>query len=127
MFSSALITLFFSFIAATIIVIIILFLKNTSLKKSHKKLTDENNFLKIRIENLSMLESEKQKFEEKNKKLWTMSETVHKERKLVDEANEKLSLEKEKLEAEKKKLDEKVKKLWSLKLWTDSSFVKQVS
>ena len=56
---------------------------------------------------------DKQKAEEKNKKLWTMSETVHKERKLVDEANEKLSLEKEKLEAEKKKLDEKVKKLWS--------------
>lgn len=56
---------------------------------------------------------DKKKAEEKNKKLWAMSETVHKERKLVDEANEKLSLEKEKLEAEKKKLDEKVKKLWS--------------
>lgn len=55
---------------------------------------------------------EKQKAEEKNKKLWIMSETVHKERKLVDDANEKLNLEKEKLEGDKKKLDEKVKKLW---------------
>ncbi len=61
----------------------------------------------------SLLLEEKQKFEEKNKKLWQMSETVHKERKLVDEANEALVLAKEKLEGEKKKLDEKVKKLWS--------------
>ena len=61
---------------------------------------------------IESLVNEKNKFEEKNKKLWSMSETVHKERRLVDEANEKLSSEKEKLEADKKKLDDKVKKLW---------------
>jgi serine phosphatase RsbU (regulator of sigma subunit) len=55
---------------------------------------------------------EKQKFEEKNKKLWQMSEKVHKERRQVDELNEQLVAAKEKLEADKKKLDEKVKKLW---------------
>src|SRR5687767_12585570 len=55
--------------------------------------------------------SEKQKFEEKNKKLWQMSETVHKQRRQVEEQNEILVVEKEKLSAEKKKLDEKVKKL----------------
>jgi serine phosphatase RsbU (regulator of sigma subunit) len=43
--------------------------------------------------------------EEKNKKLWSMSEEVYKEKKRVDEAIEKL-------EIEKKKVDEKVKKLW---------------
>ena len=51
--------------------------------------------------------------EEKNRKLWAMSETVHKERKKVDEQNEILVTEKEKLEVDKKKLDEKVKKLWA--------------
>lgn len=58
-------------------------------------------------------EIERKKVEEKNRKLWQMSETVHKERKRIEEANEQLTLEKEKLEADKKKLDEKVKKLWS--------------
>jgi serine phosphatase RsbU (regulator of sigma subunit) len=58
-------------------------------------------------------EIERKKVEEKNRKLWQMSETVHKERKKVDEANEQLVLQKEKLEGDKKKLDEKVKKLWS--------------
>ncbi|WP_317898181.1 PP2C family protein-serine/threonine phosphatase [Aurantibacillus circumpalustris] len=58
-------------------------------------------------------ELEKKKMAEKNRKLWQMSETVHKERRKVDEDNERLTLEKEKLEGEKKKLDEKVKKLWS--------------
>ena len=56
---------------------------------------------------------EKKKMEEKNRKLWAMSETVHKERKKVDEQNEILVTEKEKLEVDKKKLDEKVKKLWA--------------
>ncbi|HQQ95360.1 MAG TPA: SpoIIE family protein phosphatase [Bacteroidia bacterium] len=65
----------------------------------------------LKVEKESLL-SEKKKSEEKNRKLWAMSEAVHKERRLVDEANEHLSAEKDKLEAEKKKLDEKVKKLW---------------
>lgn len=56
---------------------------------------------------------EKKKIEEKNRKLWAMSETVHKERKKIEEQNEQLLIEKEKLETDKKKLDEKVKKLWS--------------
>ena len=59
------------------------------------------------------LDIEKQKSEEKNKKLFAMSETVYKEKKKVDEQVEQLQTEKEKLEAEKKKVDEKVKKLWS--------------
>jgi serine phosphatase RsbU (regulator of sigma subunit) len=63
-------------------------------------------------EQLKALEEEKKKFEAKNKKLWAMSEAVHKAKHKVDEQNEFLQKEKEKLEAEKKKLDEKVKKLW---------------
>ena len=109
MFTPEIITLFFSFISGTIIVIIILFLKNNSLKKSQKNLTDENNFLKIKTENITVLETEKQKFEEKNKKLWMMSEAVYKEKAKVDEENKKLILEKEKLAEEKKKVDEKIK------------------
>ncbi len=62
---------------------------------------------------LEQAEIEKKKMEEKNRKLWSMSETVHKERKKVDEQNELLLTEKEKLEVDKKKLDEKVKKLWA--------------
>jgi serine phosphatase RsbU (regulator of sigma subunit) len=55
---------------------------------------------------------EVEKAEEKNKKLWQMSEAVYREKKKVDEENELLITEKEKLSAEKKKLDDKVKKLW---------------
>jgi len=68
---------------------------------------------------LQALEDDKRKSEEKNKKLWAMSETVHKERRLVDEKNAllqeetlKLQEEKSKLQAEKTKVEEKVKKLW---------------
>lgn len=57
-------------------------------------------------------ESEKIKVEEKNKKVWSMNEAVYKEKKKVDELNEKLQVEKEKLETEKKKVEDKVKKLW---------------
>jgi serine phosphatase RsbU (regulator of sigma subunit) len=64
-------------------------------------------------EEIEKAELQRKKIEEKNKKLWAMSETVHKERKLIEEQNELLLLEKEKLEATKIKLDEKVKKLWS--------------
>ncbi|HBX49799.1 MAG TPA: hypothetical protein DEH02_01890 [Bacteroidales bacterium] len=62
------------------------------------------------------MEEEKKKFEEKNKKMWTMNEAVYKEKKKVDEENEKLLKEKEKLEAEKKKFQEKNKKLWDQSL-----------
>ncbi len=73
------------------------------IKNTHESLLEKNSNLQL----------EKSKAEEKNKKLWAMSETVHKERRIVDEANEQLLIEKEKLEADKKKLDDKVKKLWS--------------
>lgn len=59
------------------------------------------------------LAARQEKLEEKNKKLFAMSETVYKEKKKVDEQNELLIAEKEKLEIEKKKVDEKIKKLWS--------------
>jgi serine phosphatase RsbU (regulator of sigma subunit) len=52
------------------------------------------------------------KLEEKNRKLFQMSEAVYREKKKVDEENELLKTEKEKLELEKKKVDEKIKKLW---------------
>lgn len=58
-------------------------------------------------------ESEKQKLAEKNRKLWTMSEAVYKEKKKVDEELQKLAQEKIKLEEAKTKLDDKVKKLWA--------------
>lgn len=58
-------------------------------------------------------EAEKNKVQEKNRKIWQMSETVYKEKKKVDEQLELLRTEKEKLEIEKAKVDDKVKKLWS--------------
>ena len=68
---------------------------------------------------LQALEDDKRKSDEKNKKLWAMSEAVHKERRLVDEKNAllqeetlKLQEEKSKLQTEKTKVEEKVKKLW---------------
>jgi len=57
--------------------------------------------------------SEKKKLEEKNRKIWNMSEAVYKEKKKVDEENEKLIQEKGKLETEKKKFEGKNKKLWN--------------
>jgi serine phosphatase RsbU (regulator of sigma subunit) len=99
------------------------FLLKNQKKSNADKLNNHSGFLaqieksKIDYETLlaqnNNLLLEKNKGEEKNKKLWAMSETVHKERKTVDEANEKLSTEKERLAAEKAKIEEKVKKLWS--------------
>ena len=87
--------------------------------RNHRQVQAEFEALKAELsksvnvqEQLQQLETEKQKFEQKNKKLWKMSETVHKEKAKVDTLNENLQLEKDKLEADKKKLDEKVKKLW---------------
>lgn len=78
-----------------------------------KKLTEFKNILAAHTEEKEKFELEKSKVQEKNKKIWTMSETVYKEKKRVDEQLELLRTEKEKLEAEKKKVDEKVKKLWT--------------
>lgn len=107
-----------------VITCIVLFIHKSHADKALQQKSIEITQVEQKLESLSreaiawnkersLLLEEKQKFEEKNKKLWQMSETVHKERKLVDEANEALVLAKEKLEGEKKKLDEKVKKLWS--------------
>ena len=113
MYSLSTLIIFSSLLIIAFIVAVILYLNNNSLKVNFKKLSEENNSLKTKTETFSQLETEKQKFEEKNKKLWAMSEAVYKEKAKVDEANEKLVLEKEKLGEEKKKVDEKIKKLWN--------------
>lgn len=81
--------------------------------------TDHTDAIKPLQDRLHALEQEKLKSDEKNKKLWAMSEAVHKERRLVDEKNAilqeetlKLQEEKSKLQTEKAKVEEKVKKLW---------------
>lgn len=119
---------FLSFILVSFSLIIITsFCVYFFVKAKYNKTIDLLNSEKLKVENsfndlksnlpspqeLEQAEIEKKKMEEKNRKLWAMSETVHKERKKVDEQNEQLVIEKEKLEADKKKLDEKVKKLWS--------------
>jgi serine phosphatase RsbU (regulator of sigma subunit) len=78
-----------------------------------KHLSEFKTTLALYTEEKEKFELEKNKVQEKNKKIWTMSETVYKEKKRVDEQLELLRTEKEKLEAEKKKVDEKVKKLWT--------------
>ncbi len=90
-------------------------------KKKVANLTHEKALLVEKIKNQKALEEPKKiesetelkKLEEKNRKLWQMSETVHKERKKIEEQNELLQQEKQKLELAKQKLDEKVKKLWN--------------
>lgn len=85
-------------------------------KGSKDALSKENNELQGRISQLKEdrqnLEEAKKTFEEKNKKLWSMSEAVHKEKHKVDAQNEQLLADKEKLQLEKSKVDEKIKKLW---------------
>lgn len=92
--------------------------KKTSLLESEKiSLQKTINELKatstLQSEEKEKFELEKIKVQEKNKKIWLMSETVYKEKKKVDEQVELLRTEKDKLEVEKNKVDEKVKKLWS--------------
>lgn len=93
-------------------------------KQKNNELESERLALKEKVTELEKMfashDNEKQKFEqernkvqEKNKKIWQMSETVYIEKRKVDEQLELLRTEKEKLETEKKKVDEKVKKLWS--------------
>lgn len=93
-------------------------------KKDNSFITAQNNTLKSEIEKFKLnmqqqtgekekFEADKNKIEEKNKKMMTMSQTVYNEKRKVDEALELLKTEKEKLEADKKRLDEKLKKLWA--------------
>ena len=114
--------IFFIIISAAVF-IIYYFLKLSFNKKDlflqSKKSELEKSFNELKTASVSQsaekekFELEKLKVQEKNKKIWQMSETVYIEKKKVDEQVELLQLEKEKLEAEKKKVDEKVKKLWS--------------
>jgi serine phosphatase RsbU (regulator of sigma subunit) len=84
----------------------------TKIKFLEKEKQKEINDLLHKLEQANLFEAERAKTEEKNKKLWQMSEAVHLQKKLVDEENEKLNEEKKTLELEKKKLDDKVKRLW---------------
>ncbi|MFN5183862.1 MAG: PP2C family protein-serine/threonine phosphatase [Bacteroidota bacterium] len=107
----------FILISAVLFLLLLLVFFQNSKNKKHlikieKELINKTESETIWIKERSTILESKQKFEEKNKKLWSMSEAVHKERKKVDEENEKLLLEKEKLVSDKKKLDEKIKKLW---------------
>jgi len=90
--------------------------KNNSIDQKQNSSNNDITLLQKKIENLnlerSQLEEAKKTFEEKNKKLWSMSEAVHKEKHKVDSQNETLLAEKEKLQLEKSKVDEKIKKLW---------------
>lgn len=58
------------------------------------------------------LEKLKAELEQKNKQMWTMSETVYKEKKKVDEQLKEMLEEKVQLEEQKKENDAKVKMLW---------------
>jgi serine phosphatase RsbU (regulator of sigma subunit) len=87
-------------------------LRETQNQELTRNLSLLSSQIKTRPDPSSMAE-DKKRLEDKNKKLFAMSETVYKEKKKVDEANEKLQQEKEKLAADKAKVDEKVKKLWS--------------
>jgi serine phosphatase RsbU (regulator of sigma subunit) len=78
-----------------------------------KKLAEIINQTTIQVEEKQKFDLEKNKINEKNKKIWQMTEAVYVEKKKVDEEVELLKKEKDLLETEKKKVDEKVKKLWS--------------
>lgn len=73
---------------------------------------DSASDIKQLLHRITALEAEKEAAVEKNRKLWQMSETVHVERKKIEESNVLLAAEKQKLEQEKAKLDDRVKKLW---------------
>jgi len=58
------------------------------------------------------LDLQKQELEERNKQIWTMSETVYKEKKKTEEYLKEILEEKAKLEIQKKENEEQVKMLW---------------
>lgn len=104
-----------------VVVIVFIFYKNKKLlNASHeqllaleKKIADIRTEGQLQLDEKQKFDLEKNKINEKNKKIWQMTEAVYKEKKKVDEEVELLKTEKELLETEKKKVDEKVKKLWS--------------
>ncbi len=108
-----------SLIFAALLLVILVFVLLDKIKKTKGHTVKEKEELQNLREKVSLLNSEhsqleeaKKTFEEKNKKLWSMSEAVHKEKHKVDSQNETLLAEKEKLQLEKSKVDEKIKKLW---------------
>ena len=108
--------LFITLTVILIIVVVVLITKNKRNSGNDHKEKEELINLRDTVSQLnsehSILEEAKKTFEEKNKKLWSMSEAVHKEKHKVDSQNETLLAEKEKLQLEKSKVDEKIKKLW---------------
>ncbi len=108
--------LFITLTVILIIVVVVLITKNKRNSGNDHKEKEELINLRDTVSQLnsehSQLEETKKAFEEKNKKLWSMSEAVHKEKHKVDSQNETLLAEKEKLQLEKSKVDEKIKKLW---------------
>ncbi|MGB3947071.1 MAG: SpoIIE family protein phosphatase [Bacteroidia bacterium] len=116
-------SIYIFFAIATIIVVLVvyMFAKHKKQLNSYKeeclmlekKIIDIKATTNLQQEEKQQFEIEKNKINEKNKKIWQMTEAVYKEKKKVDEEVELLKTEKELLEAEKKKVDEKVKKLWS--------------
>ncbi|MES2591134.1 MAG: SpoIIE family protein phosphatase [Bacteroidota bacterium] len=88
----------------------ILELQRQEFEKSSKEL---KSLAASQKEEKGRFDEEKKKAQEKNRKVWQMSETVYIEKKKVDEQVEILKSDKEKLETEKKKVDEKIKKLWT--------------
>lgn len=58
------------------------------------------------------LEQLKQELDEKNKQMWSMSETVYKEKKKIEAELNSILKEKSQLEEQKKENEEKVKMLW---------------
>jgi serine phosphatase RsbU (regulator of sigma subunit) len=113
-------TLLIIFLSASLILALFLFVRYSRLNSKIKDLQVSNELLQKQTAGLeilgaekTLLSDEKKKLDEKNKKLWSMSEAVYKEKGKVEEENQQLTVEKEKLAGEKKKVDEKVKKLWS--------------
>lgn len=58
------------------------------------------------------LDTLRQELEEKNRQMWSMSETVYKEKKKIEEQLKEILQEKSSLELQKKENEEKVKFLW---------------
>jgi serine phosphatase RsbU (regulator of sigma subunit) len=58
------------------------------------------------------LEEQRQELEQKNKQMWSISETVYREKKKIEEQLKGILGEKEALEIQKKENEEKVKMLW---------------
>ncbi len=90
--------------------------KICSLEQYNAEHTTNQNKLRLQLNTFiaeqKNIAAEKKQVEEKNKKVWKMSEAALKEKHRLEEINGALQQEKQKLETEKSQLDEKIKKLW---------------